>query len=173
MNCRLFITKPDGMIAGLLTGLLFAVLAVQLGAQTAPDSHAGLGFGPAYDAAHETIFNGTIQEVVVTRVPGSPAGTHLLVAGPQGVVDTSVGPFLSKETKETLQTGAPVRIVGATLSLNGKEYCAARELTVSGRTVTVRNEHGLLVHEISSRIARSKPEDKTNTSQAELAGDAR
>lgn len=161
------------MIAGPLTGLLCAVLAVQLGAQTAPDSHAGRGFGPVYDAAHETTFNGTIQEVVATRVTGSPAGTHLLVAGPQGIVDTSVGPFLSKETEESLQAGAPVRIVGATVSLNRKEYCAARQLTVSGRTVTVRNEHGLLVHQHSSRVVRTEPENKTNASQAELAGGAR
>ena len=58
------LVKPTWLIAGLLTGLLFAILAVPLGATTAPDSRAGRGFGPAYDAVHETILSGTIQEVV-------------------------------------------------------------------------------------------------------------
>jgi len=72
---------------------------------------------------------------------------HLLVAGPQGVVDTHVGSFLSKATKESLQVGTSVQIIGATVTLRGKEYFLARQLTVDGRTVTVRSKHGLLVRE--------------------------
>lgn len=170
-NC---LTKLTRMIAGLLTGLLFAILAVPLGAQTAPESRAGRGFGPAYDAAHETILHGTIREVVTKHETGSPAGMHLLVAGPQGVVDTHVGPYLSKETREALRAGAPVQIVGAAVSLNGKEYFLARQLTVGTRTVTVRSPHGFLVREHAPRVARSKAESKTEkTSQVELNGGAR
>ena len=149
--------KPYRTIAGLLTVLLSAVLAVPLGAQTAPDSR-GLGFGPAYDRAHETTLNGTIQEVV-THVIGGPAGMHLLVVGPRGTVDAHVGIFLSKKTINSLQTGMTVQIVGATTLSQGKEYLLARELTVGGSTVTVRSEHGLLVRANSSGIARSKSLD--------------
>jgi hypothetical protein len=162
------------MIAGLLTGLLFAVLAVPLGAATAPESRVGRGFGPAYNAAHETILTGTIKEVVTKHAIGSPAGMHLLVTGPQGVVDTHVGPFLSKQTVEALQTGTQVRIVGASVSLNGKEFFLARQLTVGGRTVTVRSPHGLLVRQITPRKARSTSENKTEqTSHVALDGGAR
>ncbi len=172
MSSRL--TKPARMIAGLLTGLLFAILAAPLGAKTVPDSRAGQGFGPAYDAAHEIILHGTIQEVVTKHAIGSPAGMHLLVAGPQGVVDAHVGSLLSKKTEEALHTGTPVQIVGANVSLHGKEYFLVRLLTVGGRTVTVRSEHGLLVREHSPRVARSKTENKTEkTSQVELNGGAR
>ena len=166
--------KPTRMIAGLLTGLLFAILAVPLGASTAPNSRVGQGFGPAYDAKHETILTGTIKEVVTKHEIGSPAGMHLLVTGAQGVVDTHVGPYLSKQTKEALQTGATVRIVGASVSINGKEFFLARQLTVGGRTVTVRSPHGILVREHAPRAARSRHENKTaQTSQAALNGGAR
>jgi hypothetical protein len=169
MRCTRF-TKPTRMIVGLLTGLLFATMAVPLGAQPASESRPGLGFGPVYDAAHEITVNGTIQKIVTRHVVGSPAGMHLLVARPEGVVDAHVGPFLSKETKKALQTGTPVRIVGATSSLNGKDYFLVRELTVGGSTVTVRSEHGLLVRVHSPRAQRARTE---KTAQVELNGDAR
>jgi hypothetical protein len=153
------------MIAGLLTGLLFAGLAVPLGAQPASESRTGRGFGPVYDTAHETTLNGTIREVVTKHVAGSPAGMHLLVAGPQGVVDAHVGPYLSKQTTETLKAGAPVRIVGAVLSLHGKDYLLARELTVGGRTVKVRSERGVLVLERSARAVRSRGAKSAKTTQ--------
>jgi len=170
---RNFLTKPTRTIAGLLTGLLFAILAIPLAATTAPESR-GRGFGPAYDAAHETTLNGTIQKVVTKHEIGSPAGMHLLVAGPEGVVDTHVGSFLSKATKESLQVGTPVQIVGATMSLRGKKYFMARQLTVGGRTVTVRSKHGLLVREHAPRATRSASAGKTEPiSQAALNGGAR
>ncbi len=146
--------------ARLLIGLLFAISSIPLGAQAAPISRAGRGFSPAYDITRETTLIGTIQEVVTSPVAGSPAGMHLLVGGPEGVVDTHVGSFLSKETKKALQAGAPVQIVGATLTTNGKDYLLARQLTVGGRTLTVRNERGLLVYEPSARAARSRAKDK-------------
>ncbi|MGA8763953.1 MAG: hypothetical protein WB562_13890 [Candidatus Sulfotelmatobacter sp.] len=141
-NC---LTKLTRIFVGLLTGLLLAIMAIPLGAATAPKSHPGQGFGPAYDAAHETTLNGTIKEVVTKRTVGSPAGMHLLVAGPQGVVDAHLGPFLSKQTREALQAGMPVQIVGASVSLHGKDYFLARQMIFSGRTVTIRNAKGLPV----------------------------
>jgi hypothetical protein len=56
------------MIAALLAGFMFAILAVPLGAETAPPSRAGHGFGPVYDAAHEITVTGTIQKVVTKKV---------------------------------------------------------------------------------------------------------
>jgi len=146
----------------LLIGLLFAISSIPLGAQAVLESHTGQGFAPSYDAAHEITLTGAIQEVVAQHVAGSPAGMHLLVAGAQGLVDTHVGPFLSKETIAALQTGTPIQIVGATLSLHGRDYFLARQLIIGGRTVTVRSERGFLVHEHSPRVARSRPEGKSN-----------
>jgi hypothetical protein len=155
--------KPTWLIAGLLTGLLFAILAVPLGAATASDFLAGRGFGPAYDAAHETTLSGTIQEVVTRHELGSPAGMHLLVAGPQGTIDTHVGPFLSKETRESLRTGTPVRIVGAMMSRHGKVYFLARQLTVDGHTVIIRSPRGIIVPCHGTRSAKTRRTAKVET----------
>jgi len=169
MRCTGF-TNPNRIFAGLLTGLLFAILTIPLSAQTAPESRPGRGFGPVYDVAHETTLTGTIQEVVTKHTAGSPAGMHLLVAGAHGVVDAHVGPFLSKETKEALQTGMPVQIVGATLSLHGNEYFLARLVTVGGHTITIRNTRGLLVfpHPQGRRVAKVR-----NAAAVETTGGAR
>jgi len=147
----------------LLIGLLFAISALPLGAQPATESPAGQGFGAAYDAARETTLTGTIQEIVTKHVAGSPAGMHLLVTGPDGVVDTHVGSYLSTETKEALRIGTPVQIIGAPIQLDEKEYFLARELTVNGRTITIRNVRGFLVHLHSDRIVQTKAPAQADT----------
>lgn len=135
-------TIPIPLIAGIVA--LLTIVSVPLIAQPADQTQAAKGIGPVYDAAHEITLDGWIQEVVTKHTPGRPAGIHLLVMGPDGVVDAHVGPFLSKETRAALQAGAPVRIVGAMVSLRGTDYLLARLMTVGGRTVTVRGEHGIL-----------------------------
>jgi hypothetical protein len=149
-------TKPAAAFAALLTGLILMAAALPLGAATAPVARPGQGFGPAYDAAHETILAGTIQEVVTKHTAGSPAGLHLMVFAAKGVVDAHLGPFLSKETKDALQTGMPVQIVGATVTLKDKEYFLARQVTIGGNTITIRNTRGMLLrqHPQGQRIVK-------------------
>ncbi len=163
-------TKPIPLIAGLLAGLLFAILAVPLGAQPVPTTRVGHGFGPVYNAAHEITLSGDIQSVVTRHVKGSPLGMHLMVAGPKGLVDAHVGAFLSKADKDALHTGTPVEIVGAMMTLNGKNYLMAREVTVGGSTIKVRGKSGLLlrVHSV-----RTRPTRILKTAKAEQNGGAR
>jgi hypothetical protein len=146
---RTRLTKPTRILilttTGLLAGLLFAILSVPLGAQPASETRVAHGFGPVYDAAHEITLTGTVEEVITRHMTGKPTGMHLMVAGPQGVVDAHVGPFLSKEMKEALHTGTPVQLVGAMASLHGTKYLMVRELNVGGSKVIVRSEHGSLV----------------------------
>jgi hypothetical protein len=158
-------TKPTQLTAGLLAGLLLAILAVPLGAQLAPETRATRAVGPVYDAAHEITLNGTIQEVVTKRVAGSPVGMHLLVAGPEGVVDAHVGPYLTKDTQDALHAGLPVQIVGAVEQLHGKSILLARQLIFGGRTVTVRNENGFLVRAHGPRPDSGPDNRNANTTQ--------
>jgi len=146
--------NPLRIIAGMLSAMLLAILALPLGAQVASESYIGRGFAPAYDVAHETTLVGTIQEVVTEHVAG-PAGMHLLVASLQGVVDVHVGPFLSLQTREALHTGVRVQIVGATVQLEDKEYLLARELGAGAHTVTIRNRRGFLVYPHADRIMKN------------------
>jgi hypothetical protein len=170
---RTCLTKPTSMIAGLLVGLLFATLTVPLGAETAPKTRVGKGFGVPYDAAHEITLSGNIEQVINNKhAVGTPAGMHLLVAGPKGMVDAQVGPFLPKATREALHTGTPVEIVGARMEVRGKSYLVARELKFGGTTVEVRNKHGFLVrfHGTPARLARNKAREMA---KVELNGGAR
>ncbi len=143
MRCNRF-TKPTRMIAGLLFGLLFAISAIPLGAQPAHETRAAKGIGPVFDSAHETTLHGTIQTIVTKRTKGTPAGMHLLVMGPEGLVDAHIGSFLNKDTKASFHEGDSIQIVGAMTSVRGKSYLMARQLTVGNHTVTVRSQHGLL-----------------------------
>jgi hypothetical protein len=163
---RTYMTKPARIIAGLLTGMLFAVMTLPLSAQTAADSRAQHPFVPAYDKAHEITLNGMVHEIVTKHAAGSPFGMHLVVAGPEGMVDAHVGPYLTKDTQEALHAGLPVQIVGAMEEHNGKSYLLARQLIFGGRTVTVRNENGFLAHARASGVARSRTANKnTKTTQ--------
>ncbi len=150
---------PARMIAGLLTGLLFAIVTIQPSAHAA-DSRNQRPLSLGYDKAHEITLNGAVQQVVTKRIAGSPIGMHLMVAGPEGVVDAHVGPYLSKGTQEALHAGLPVRIVGAMEEVHGKHYLLARQLIFGGRTVTVRNENGFLARARGPRMARSKPDHR-------------
>jgi len=105
-------------------------------------------FGPtALDKPSQDItVSGTVQKLVKTHVPGAPAGAQLLVAAPQGAVTASLGPNLSRTMLQSMSSGAAVRIAGVMQTINGKEYLLARNLTIAGNQITVRNEHGFLTH---------------------------
>jgi len=140
-----------------LSGLLLAAFAAPINAQPASALKSGHGFGFGYDATHEVTINGTVQEVVTKHALGSPAGIHLLVAVPLGMVDAHVGPFLAKDAREALHTGLPIQIVGAVQVLHGRQYLLARQLPFDGRAVTVRNPRGFLLRSFSTRRATFRP----------------
>jgi len=138
------------MIAGLVTGLLFAITAISLNAQpTHSAAQPPLAWG--YDKAHEITLTGTITAVNEKSAGGSPVGLHLMVSASQGQVDAHLGPYIAKETIEALHTGTPIQIVGAMEKLHGKEYLLARQVIFSGRLVQVRSENGFLVRERTAK----------------------
>jgi hypothetical protein len=105
-------------------------------------------FGPtALDKpAQDVTVSGTVQQLVKTHVPGAPAGVQLLIASPQGAVTASLGPNLSRTLLQSMSKGAAIRISGGMQTINGKEYLLARNLTIGGDQIIVRNEHGFLTH---------------------------
>jgi len=157
------IARSVPVIAGLIAGMLVAILAIPLCAQPGDESRPAQGIGPVYDAAHEITLSGTIESVVTKHTPGSPVGMHLLIAAENGTVDAHVGPFLGKDVQEALHSGLPVHIVGAMQEIRGKQYLLVRQLSFGGRTITVRSEHGLLAgpthraREASLRTSQTEP----------------
>ena len=106
-------------------------------------------------APDEINLTGSIQKVVSDPASGRPQGIHLIVASPQGIFDVSAGPYLAKDLKDSLAAGQPVQVKGVLRTFSGQAYLLAREMTVAGRQVTVRNEHGFPVHS-QSPVARSQ-----------------
>jgi len=152
----------------LLGGLLIAITAIPVAAQPAREAHPFHPVGVGYDKAHEVTINATINRMVTKHVAGSPAGLHVLVTGPQGLVDTHLGPFMTRQTQSALRAGTAVQIVGAMETVHGKQYLLARELTIGGRTVTVRSSNGML------RVGQSAHQHgmHRNKSRAEVRGGA-
>ena len=138
------LTSRPRVFTGLLSALLFSSWDIPFAAQVAPEIRAEPGFAGC-DATHETTLVGTIQDVIIEHVVGSPAGLHLRVACRQGVVDTRLGRFLCKQAKEVLYTGTPVKIVGTAIQLEDKGYFQARELSVGSRNIAIRNRRGSLI----------------------------
>jgi hypothetical protein len=139
-KCRL--VKCIWMLAGL--GGLAAMAVVPLSAKAVAEEIAQRGT-VGYDRAHEITVSGTVQEAVAKAPLGSPAGVHLMVASPQGLVDAHIGPYLTKETQEALHAGTPVEMVGAMETVAGKQYFLVRQVSFGGRVLNVRTANGFLL----------------------------
>lgn len=94
----------------------------------------------------ELAATGTIQEVVTTYSSGSPRGIRIILAGPQGIIDASVGPYLAADVQQSLATGQSVAVDGVVGTFNGHDYLLVRQMTIGDRQITIRNERGFLVH---------------------------
>ncbi|MGC1414034.1 MAG: hypothetical protein WA817_02040 [Candidatus Acidiferrum sp.] len=94
----------------------------------------------------EVTATGTIQEVVSTFAKEGPRGIHVILTGPQGVIDASVGPYLSTEVQQSLASGQSVTAQGVLTTVNGHDYMLVRQLSIGDRQITVRNQAGFLVH---------------------------
>jgi hypothetical protein len=109
-----------------------------------------------YSPARETTVAGSVDQVVTGHTAGAPAGVHLLVNGPQGVIDASLGPYLSAEVQQSLAKGAAVQLSGVTRTIDGTDYLLTRTLTVAGHATSIRNEHGFLIHPRANNGAKTR-----------------
>jgi hypothetical protein len=147
------------------TLLLCGIVINTAGAQdnnTSQSSTPFAGWNTGSANAHEITVSGTIQQVVAAHPAGSPAGIHLLVESSQGAVNASVGPFLPKDVQRDLSVGQQVQVTGIIRVINGQSYLLARQLSVAGKQITLRNEHGF-PFSIPS-VNGSAPRQKQNAS---------
>jgi hypothetical protein len=137
------------LIAAAWLALLVAIPAASANGQAAPSARPDLVL--AYRSDQEIRITATIQQVVSKGIENSPAGLHLMLAGPQGAYDASLGPFLSSDVKRSLASGKSVEVTGAMEAVRGQSYLLVRELTVDAKLITVRSEKGFLIN------ARTRP----------------
>jgi hypothetical protein len=133
-------------IAALPAVLLGGMLAKGVTAQTSTTSQPSTEF-IGWDAnAHEVAVTAIIQQAVPNHSSGIPVGLHLMLGTPQGVVDASVGPYLSAEIQQALIAGKTVQVTGQVKTIHNQNFLIVRQLVLDGRSVRVRNDHGSLVH---------------------------
>jgi|SRR5208337_3022832 len=143
-------TKFTPLIAGLLTGLLFAILVVPL---NAADSH------PYYDVSKEITLSGTVSSVLEKPAPGMTWGSHLMIETLSGRVDASLGRWgLQGKGALSVKPGQQVEVTGVMKSLRDKEVFVARTVKVNGKVYAVRNQHGIEVSPQARQRAAEKGE---------------
>jgi hypothetical protein len=148
-------TKPVPVVAGLLIGLLFATLAVPLGAQPARQPHQ------FYDISKEVTLSGTVSDVLAKAAPGTLPGAHLLFATSSGSVDASLGKFaLQGNDPVSVAPGREVAVTGIMMTIRGKDVFIARIVKVGGRAYTLRNQHGVPVSPLSRERASQNATQK-------------
>jgi hypothetical protein len=132
------------LMAGLLPGLMFAILAVPL---NAADAHS------RYDVSKEVTLSGTVSSVLYKPAPGMIWGSHLMVETSFGRLDASLGRF-GLEGKDALSVtpGQQVEITGVMKTVRHQEVFVVRSVRANGKTSTMRNEHGVDV----SPLARER-----------------
>jgi hypothetical protein len=131
-------TLPVRVIAGLLTGLLLAIVAVSLSAETAVHSPV------YYDMAKEVTISGTVSSVITKPAGGMMWGPHLMVTTASGEVDASLGRWaMQGKSALPVAAGQQVEVTGVMKTLNHKQVFIARTVKVGGQIHTVRNERGL------------------------------
>ncbi|MFZ0137179.1 MAG: hypothetical protein WAK89_08980 [Candidatus Sulfotelmatobacter sp.] len=139
---------PIPLIAGLLSGLLVAILAVPLGAQPVPKAQ------PYYDIAKEVTLSGTVSSVISRP----KVGAHLELATSSGAVDADLGRWgLMGKGALHIAPGAQVQVTGVMKTLKNKEVFIARTVTMGGKAYTMRNQHGIPVSPQTRARAGQKP----------------
>jgi hypothetical protein len=148
---RYCLTKPTQRIAGLLAGLLFAILAVPLIAQ--PASAHG------YNVSAEVTLSGTVSSVLHRAAPGMMWGSHLMIETASGSVDASLGRWgLEGKDAPSIAAGQRVEVTGIMRTLHDKEVFVVRTLKSDGKTFTIRNARGLAVSPQARQRAAEKGE---------------
>jgi hypothetical protein len=132
--------KLTPAIAGLLTGLFFAILTLHLHAQFSGDSRQ------SYDVTQEVTLSGTVSGVLIRPAPGMIWGSHLLLTTVSGTVDASLGRWgLQEEGALSVTVGQQVELTGIMKTLNSRAVFLARTVKLNGQVYTMRNEHGIPV----------------------------
>jgi len=128
------------------TWKLFSVATLIVGVSAAAYAQRGMRMGGGnYNPATEVTLAGTVDEV---KNPAAPArgsgGLHLIMSAPSGATEVLVGPaWFVSEKHVTFAKGDALSVVGAKITMDGKQVVIAREITKGDQVLTLRDPQGL------------------------------
>ena len=131
--------------ASLLCGMWAEGATAQVSNSSQPSAIGFVGWDATQLNTPDVTVTSVIQQAVSDHSSGIPVGLHLMLGTPQGVLDVSVGPYLSQETKQALAAGQQVRVTGRIVTVSGQNYLLAKQLLINGQQITIRTDHGSLV----------------------------
>jgi hypothetical protein len=129
--------------------LFYGMLSRDAAAESSAPVQASTGFigwDTNQTKSRDLSVTSIIQQVIPNHSSGIPAGLHLILSTPQGVLDVSVGPYLTQDIQHVLIPSAQVQALGQLKTIHDETYLLARQLVLNGRLITIRNDHGSLVH---------------------------
>src|SRR6202020_3117871 len=122
---------------------------------TSQPSSGFIGWDTSKPKSSDVAVTAIIQEVVPNHVSGIPAGFHIMLGTPQGVLDASVGPYLPPDIQQTLVAGKQIQVFGQVKTIHDQKYLLVRQLVLDGKPIIVRNDHGSLI--------RTRSQERTPT----------
>jgi hypothetical protein len=123
-------------------------------------SNGFIGWNVGQPKSSDVALTAIIQEVVPNRTSGIPAGLHLMLGTPQGVLDASVGPYLAPNIQQALSAGQQIQVIGQVKTIHDQKYLLVRNLVLNGNEITIRNDNGSLVRGRSH--ARTRTQSSSN-----------
>ncbi|MEI9977667.1 MAG: hypothetical protein WDN23_01475 [Edaphobacter sp.] len=138
----------------LLCGALTMDAVAQNSVMTQP-SAGFVGWDASKPTSSDVAITAIIQEVVPNHASGIPAGLHLMLGTPQGVLDASVGPYLAPDIQQALVAGKQVQVFGQVKIIHDQKYLLIRQLVLDSTPIVVRNDHGSLI--------RTRSQERTQT----------
>jgi hypothetical protein len=139
--------------------LLSSALTMDAAAQSGNMSRSSGGF-VGLDGINaqlpDVAITAVIKDVVVNHSLGIPGGLHVMLRAPQGVLDASVGPYLSAEIQRALIAGTQIKVVGQIKIIGGQRVLFVRSLVLNGNQIAIRNDNGALVRQRSQERIRTQ-----------------
>ena len=121
------------LTAGLLTGLMFAILVIPLNADDS-DSR--------YDVSKEVTLTGTVSSLLRKPAPGMIWGSHLIVETVSGRLDASLSRFgLEGKGALSVTLGQQIELTGVMKTVRDKQVFEVRSVKANGKTHTLSLIH--------------------------------
>jgi hypothetical protein len=125
--------------AGVLAGVLFAILTVPLVAQPVRQTAT-----PYYDITKEVTITAQVSTVIERPARGMMLGSHLMLTAGGSSIDASLGKWaLTGKGAASFAPGEPVEVTGVMKTIHDKPVFIVRTVKGNGKVYAIRTKQGV------------------------------